>query len=387
MFHTLLLIVLSLTFFSCSQHNIDGNWKVSLNLQETELPFNLEISDNSTKAKLYNGAETLELDIKIKNNKFIIPIQSFDNALVLEKANDKESLKGQWIKYNKKNEYRLNLKAVEGEWEQEVEYPDNFPMRWKISFLSSKGEVKDAILLFTNDHATILTPTGDYRYLRPHFNGKKLNLYGFDGAFSFNFDGFLTKDSFTGTVYSGLSWNQTFKARPSETFKLPDATKVTTIPSKSLNFCLNNLQNEKKCISTKDNRAKVIQIFGSWCPNCIDETRFIKEFRSKNKVDVDFYIISFERGITEKISKKNLKKAIKTYSIDYPVLIGGLSKSVKVSDIFKDINNFASFPTTIFVSKKGKVTGVHSGFNGPATGKYYEDFTKEFSKLIKKIQE
>jgi len=158
------------------------------------------------------------------------------------------------------------------------------------------------------------------------------------------------------------------------------------LESKALNVCLKNLKDEKQCISTKDNRAKVIQIFGSWCPNCIDETKFIKKFRKNNDTQVDFYIVSFERGRTEKISLKSLKKAKDIYEIDYPILIGGLTKDIKVSNIFKGIDNFASFPTTIFVSKAGKVVEVHSGFSGPATGIYYDNFKMKFKSLIELIQ-
>jgi thiol-disulfide isomerase/thioredoxin len=379
-----ILIAIVLTI-SCNSKNIDDNWKLELTIQGTKVPFNLEISNNSTKAILFNGAEKLDLTVIQKKNNFIIPIQSFDNAIVL-KRNDEE-LKGQWIKYNKKQEYRLNIKGEKGSWNLDVEYPDDFPKKWKISFFSSKGEIKDAILLFSKDNASILTPTGDYRYLRPVFKDKKLNLYGFDGSFSFNFDGFYSNKSFTGTMYSGLDWQQTFKAIPNENFELPDATKVTTINSQSLNICLPNLFKTKTCINTQDNKAKVIQIFGSWCPNCIDETKYISNFRKSNKTEVDFYIVSFERAIDEKNSLKSLKKAKALYNIDYPILIGGLTKNVKVGDIFKGIVNFASFPTTIFVNKNGSIVEIHSGFSGPATGVYFEKFKTKFNNLIKKIQE
>ena len=33
-----------------------------------------------------------------------------------------------------------------------------------------------------------------------------------------------------------------------------------------------------------------------------------------------------------------------------------------------------SFPTSIFIGKDGNVWRIHTGFNGPATGKAYIDF-------------
>jgi len=43
------------------------------------------------------------------------------------------------------------------------------------------------------------------------------------------------------------------------------------------------------------------------------------------------------------------------------------------------LNTFLSFPTTIFIGKDGKVSKIHTGFTGPATGKYYNQFVKEFN--------
>jgi len=49
------------------------------------------------------------------------------------------------------------------------------------------------------------------------------------------------------------------------------------------------------------------------------------------------------------------------------------------------LNGIASFPTTIFIDKKGNVRKVHSGFSGPATGKFYEEFKTEFNALIDEL--
>ena len=381
MYKILLTIIL---IISCNNKKLDGNWKATLNIQGKKTPFNIKIYDNSKKAKLYNASETIELDAIKIGNKYNFQIANFDNALVLERKDDQ--LIGHWVKYNKKNEYKLNIKAKKGSWDLRVTYPEDFPKRWKIVFTNDKGKKSDALLLFTHNHASILTPTGDYRFLTPVFKDKKLSLYGFDGAFSFHIDGQLNDNSYKGVMYSGLDWSEKFTATPSEDFQLPDSSKITSLKSKAINVCLKNLKDEKQCISNSDNRAKVIQIFGSWCPNCIDETKFIKKFRKNNNAQVDFYIVSFERGLTEKISLKSLKKAKGIYEIDYPVLIGGLTKEIKVSDVFKGIDNFASFPTTIFVSKSGKIVEVHSGFSGPATGIYYDNFKKKFKNLIELIQ-
>ena len=42
--------------------------------------------------------------------------------------------------------------------------------------------------------------------------------------------------------------------------------------------------------------------------------------------------------------------------------------------IFGMLNQIMSFPTSIFIGKDGNVWGIHTGFNGPATGEAYINF-------------
>jgi hypothetical protein len=46
---------------------------------------------------------------------------------------------------------------------------------------------------------------------------------------------------------------------------------------------------------------------------------------------------------------------------------------------------FKAFPTTIFIGKDGKVSKIHTGFSGPATGKFYDDFVKEFNEEVDRL--
>jgi hypothetical protein len=50
-----------------------------------------------------------------------------------------------------------------------------------------------------------------------------------------------------------------------------------------------------------------------------------------------------------------------------------------VAEKLPELNTFLSFPTTFFIDKSGKVRKVHTGYSGPATGKYYQEYIKEFN--------
>ena len=45
--------------------------------------------------------------------------------------------------------------------------------------------------------------------------------------------------------------------------------------------------------------------------------------------------------------------------------------------MFSELNGISSFPTTLYIDKKGMVRKIHTGFYGPSTGAYYTDYVKE----------
>ena len=70
------------------------------------------------------------------------------------------------------------------------------------------------------------------------------------------------------------------------------------------------------------------------------------------------------------------------YNIEYDELFAGLADKQHVAETLPALNTFLSFPTTIFIDRNGKISKIHTGFSGPATGKYYDQFVKEFNEEI-----
>jgi hypothetical protein len=49
------------------------------------------------------------------------------------------------------------------------------------------------------------------------------------------------------------------------------------------------------------------------------------------------------------------------------------------------LNKVLSFPTTIFIDRKGIVRQIHTGFSGPGTGIYYDEFVSDFNAFTEKL--
>ena len=129
----------------------------------------------------------------------------------------------------------------------------------------------------------------------------------------------------------------------------------------------------------------IVQIMGSWCPNCMDETRFLSDYYKKNKDrGIRIIALAYERTTNFDESKKSLQSFKNRFEVTYPVLVTpvAVNDSLRTEKTLPQIKKILGFPTTIFIDKKGRVRKISTGFNGPGTGDHYEIFKKEFNEII-----
>jgi len=380
----LLLFLLPL-IYSCSKSHNPNKWLMTINLQDQQLQSIIEIDKNT--GTLYNSSEKLKLTPKESG------YQIGTHYSVL--SFDFENQKGLWIRENK-DDYRVNFKIeptnktdLFKEYEQ-LSCKDKVLGKWKIQL----SETKMGLGIFTQDgcriRGSILTTTGDYRYLDGYLNNGQIHLQGFDGVFSFVFKLKLDNNKFTGKMYAGKSYNTEVSAIKDSNFKLSDANSMTNIkPHKRVELDTFDIFGNQVNINSKAmmNKPKVIQLFGSWCPNCLDETKFFNHWRKENQElsnKIEFIALAFENFKEEKKAIKALKKAQKELLMDYPLILIDYNKTIKPSDILP-IDKARAFPTTLYLNKENKVIKVHTGFAGQATGIFFEDFTQDFDKTIKSL--
>lgn len=72
-------------------------------------------------------------------------------------------------------------------------------------------------------------------------------------------------------------------------------------------------------------------------------------------------------------------------NVQYDFVIAGTNDKAKASETLPMLNRVVAFPTLIFIGKDGKVKKIHTGFSGPGTGKYYEQFIEEFNQTVNEL--
>jgi thiol-disulfide isomerase/thioredoxin len=271
----------------------------------------------------------------------------------------------------------------------------NISGKWDVTITRPNGTPRKALAEFeqSGDKLTgsFLTPSGDYRFLEGIVTGDSLKLSTFDGSHAYTFYAKIASaEKITGGVYlAGYSGKETWSAVKDNNVKEPQQEQPTKLkPGESkLNFTFNDL--EGKPVSINDDRFKnkvvVVQLMGSWCPNCMDETKFLSDFYNKYRSKgVEIVSLAYEYSTDIERSRKSLAKFQKLFNVQYPMLITGVTSTdeQKTEKTLPQLTTIQSFPTSIFLDRKGNVKEVHSVFYGPGTKQYFEEYKKIFTNIV-----
>jgi hypothetical protein len=92
--------------------------------------------------------------------------------------------------------------------------------------------------------------------------------------------------------------------------------------------------------------------------------------------------LAYERKPEFDYASERVKKMKAKWNVQYDFVIGGVNDKVKAAETLPALNRVVAFPTTIFVGKDGKVKHIHTGFEGPGTGIYHEQFKQRFNEIV-----
>ncbi len=412
------MTLVSLLFFVNTinaQNNLRvGYWQGNLELNDsTQLPFNFEVKYDVGfyTIDFINAEERISTtEIAIQKDSVFIRMPVFDSEFRCVIKGD--SLKGFWINHSRKDKKILLFKAIinpyyfnGGTSESWAKIPEGW--KYEVTFSPDSPDSSKAIGLFKGNgqqiRGTFLTETGDYRFLfgytaglgsRPAGEGpRRIVLSCFDGSHAFLFVGIMNDkgDRITnGHFYSGSHHHEPWVAKRNEQFKLAEPESLTYLkPGYSkVDFSFKNT--EGKIISLQDekfkNKVVIIQLMGTWCPNCMDETAFLAPFYDAYKNSgLEVVALAFERTTDYNKAVENINRSKKKFNAGYEFLITGLPGKDQASAALPMLNKVMAFPTTIYIDKKGVVRKIYTGFSGPATGAAYNQFAEETKQFTEKL--
>ncbi len=378
-----------------------GIWRGELDLMTesgVKLPFEFRLDSiqDHIEMTLINGEEEIGGHVVKENNDTLeVELAVFNGKLNLVRSGN--TMDGNFVNLAKGPEYILPLHCEYGlNYRIEPTYYGekyDFSGKWETVFgkgenaypaIGSFSQIGDKIT------GTFLTETGDFRFLEGQVIDSAFVMTAFDGSHAFYFKGNLKGDSIHGVFHSGSHYATTWKAIRNENFHLSDPYKLTYLREGFTGIDFNFPGLKTDSISLDDakytDKVVLVQIMGSWCPNCLDECAYFEELYDKyNTRGLEIIGISFEATNELDLARQDLSKLVDYYQLPYDFGIGGHSSKATASKAFPMLNKIMSFPTSILLDRKGQVVQIHTGFSGPSTGMVFDEYKARMEKTIENI--
>jgi thiol-disulfide isomerase/thioredoxin len=363
-------------------------------VEDKSIPCRIELKSD-VQWEIVNGVERIPIEIKWgKDSTFKSSLPLFNTYF--EGKKEKGILTGEWVDPTRTGDYRIPFQIVNNkvrEFDTKVHIPIH--VKYKIVYeddsvpaILDMAVVKEEYVVY----GTVLTETGDYRYLQGEpFENNRFYLSAFDGTHLFYLAAQLVDNKIEGVFMSGKHYMAKFKGEADANFELREADELTWMknPKDILKLKLDADAKTERSFGEKDWKEKVtlVQIMGTWCPNCTDESRFVRSMYEKySGQGLQVVPVSFERGTDKKVSFTRINSQAKQMALPYPVYLGSGADSPQkaAAIVFSQLNHVMSFPTLILIGKDGLVKKVWTGFYGPGTGVHYIEHTKEIEHALLK---
>ena len=378
--------------------SLSGTWQATITINSIDFPFRLELAADSSKGTnvqgwLFNG----DLRVPATSGSFQngTLLLNFDSMATALQATLKDgALEGQYGPYGKElrpvKAHRSTetpaaksdgVPQISGLWELEGVDSKKGEKAWRLIVNQTGAEVSAAILRVDGDTGAL---TGRFQpdgtFLLSHFSGARPALLSLrlapDGTLAARLTG--TRGS------SDLTATRPALARRKGLPEPTDPEHHTTVKDSAEPFRFSFSDLKGQTVSNTDAQFKgkvvLVNITGSWCPNCHDEAPYLEAlYRKYHAAGLEIVALSFEEDEQFK-DPTRLRAFIKQYGLEYTVLLAG--HTADLAEKIPQAVNLDSWPTTFFLGRDGRVRAVHAGFPGPASGELHRAALREFEAQV-----
>jgi thiol-disulfide isomerase/thioredoxin len=378
--------------------SLAGLWDATITFNGQDIPFRLQIAGEGSNLQgwLFNGEDKVVASgASFQNGSLVLNFDSY--AAKLEAKLQDGALVGQYGPMLKKT-YPVTAHRQASVVESVLSgIPPRIDGLWEVAVKSAKGEkawrlivqqkspldVEAAILRVDGDTGALTGGYKDGHFVLSHFSGGRPALMILTPAA----DGTLAVDMTDLHGKSQLTATRPDVARAKGLPPPTDPDHHTTVKDAAEPFRFSFPDLTGKIVSNTDARflgkVVLVNITGSWCPNCHDEAPFLAElYRKYRSQGLEVVALSFEEEDQLK-NPARLRAFMKEYGIDYTVLLGG-TPDERDAKLTQPVN-LNSWPTTFFLGRDGRVRFVHAGFPGPASGTLYHQAAKEFYSQVESL--
>jgi thiol-disulfide isomerase/thioredoxin len=374
------LAIFAITLFASGQ-SVEGTWDATVTVNNVFVPFRIEIDGTGADVHSYffNGDDRVNPSSSgtFQDGSLVLTFDSY--ATKLEATFNDGVLTGTYGG-SSGNAYAFQAKRHDSSLvASSDQHPPEISGLWEIQVKSPKGESAWHFVVNQKGgkiEAAILRVDGDTGILSGNFKDGKFFLSHFTGERPFYVEVTPQSDGSLQLQIASFHDTQNLVAlRPTEARARnlappEDPTEHTKVkdPSQPLRFSFPDVTG--RIVSNTDDRFQgkvvLVNMTGSWCPNCHDEAPFLEElYRKYHGLGLEIVALDFEPAEQLK-SLSRVRAFIKRYGIEYTYLIAG--EPSQLNEKIPQAENLNAWPTTFFVGRNGLVRSIHTGFTSHASG-------------------
>jgi thiol-disulfide isomerase/thioredoxin len=372
--------------------SLAGRWDAVVTANKVDIPFQFEIVSNANgiRGSFFNGERRITSTSGTFENS-VVTLEFAQMATRLKLTLADGALAGEYQRARGPYPVRAtkataaapsraaNVPSIDGTWIVAAK-SNKGEIAWRFIVKQSGANVSATILRVDGDTGTLTGSFRDGRFVLSHFSGARPLLLEVTPAA----DGTLTLKQNGATE---LVAAREGAARAAAIGAPTDPHYHTSVkdPNEPFSFAFPDLNG--RIISNTDpkfaGKVVLVNISGSWCPNCHDEAPFLsalyKKYRAKG---LEIVALSFEEEDQLK-NPARLRAFMKEYGIEYTVLIPGIPDDAQAK--LPQAVNLNAFPTTFVLGRDGRVRAVHAGFPSPGSGAFYVKAEREMTELVERL--
>ncbi len=394
-----LIVGLTLTLSAAAQ-SVSRLWEGTVAVDGLTIPFRIQISGagDAVKGAFLNGDEKVtSTSGRLDGDSLVLYFDEYAETLraTLKNGELQGTIEGKFSPaphsslafqakpfVPEKDPPAENIPSIDGRWEIQVKSPKG-ESAWHFVVRQTGADVSAAILRVDGDTGALTGRYEDGKFVLSHFSGERPYLLDVSPRSDGSLDIVLND-------YSGKRELIAYRPADARAKGLPEPTDPTrhtrmADAGQPLVFNFPDLDGHLVASSDARFRSKVVlvNITGSWCPNCHDEAPFLVAlYRKYHSRGLEIVALDFEEQ--EQLQQlTRLRAFIKHYGIEYTVLVGG--EPGEVNQKLPQLVNLNAWPTTVVVGRDGLVKAIHVGFASAASGEFNPELKQQFTEQIETL--
>ncbi len=389
-------VALALSLAACGgtpdPPSLHGQWDATVVVNEIEIPFRFEIADNGERLQgtFFNGPLRItSTDGRFENDSLSLAFDQYASAI--EATYSDGRLEGRYVRGTRRaypfaaqpastaEPATADAPSIAGVWTIPTESSKG-ERAWRFIVRQSGAVVSGAILRVDGDTGNLTGAYRDGTFVMSHFSGARPLLL----EVTLEDDGSLR---LLQNRQRELTAVRSDSAAAAALPKPTDPSRHTTVADPDAPFRFSFPDLDGRIVTNEDprftGRVVVVNITGSWCPNCHDEAPFLAElYDTYRDLGLEMVGLAFEEA-DQLENPTRLRAFIEEYGLGYSFLLAGVPDDL--SEKIPQAVNLNAFPTTFILGRDGRVRGVHAGFPSPASGAFYSEARDELTTLIEAL--